>query len=119
MGIIMKNGVSYAGGESAESSKIIELTQNEYDALDNSKFRDNIIYFITDGYNYDTNTIKNIISFEYSKTKKYKFGDLCFKDNLLYMCVSETEITGEWNAAYWSNTTIGEVLSVLYKFMRS
>ena len=51
----MRNGLNYTGGGSGgsetpvRSANIVELTQEEYDALDNGKLTDDTLYMIKDG----------------------------------------------------------------------
>lgn len=84
MGIIMKNGVMYSGGNTEE-----------------------------------TGTLKDSIANEYSELKTYDIGDLCFKNNDLYVCLIPIVTPESWSASSWRKTTIGDLLSDLYKATRA
>lgn len=50
MAAIISNGLIYAGGGGGSGNANVEyVTQEEYDALPDTKLTDNVLYFITDG----------------------------------------------------------------------
>lgn len=50
MAAIISNGILYAGGGGGSGNANVEyVTQEEYDALPDTKLTDNVLYFITDG----------------------------------------------------------------------
>ena len=63
MGVIIRNGIEYSGagmgGGSCDCDEIVYLTQEEYDALPESKLTDGVEYRITDA-NTDSTKARNI-----------------------------------------------------------
>ena len=56
MGVIVRNGIEYSG---TGGSNVVYLTQEEYDALPDSKLTDNVEYRITDA-NTNKNAARNL-----------------------------------------------------------
>lgn len=106
MGTIIRNGVTYSGGNGVK-----ELTLEEYNAIP-TKNKD-IVYFIKDADEKDLTTKynKNLADF-YLINKDYFIGDYCIFDNQLYEFI-EDKPAGDWDESKVKEITIKEKIEVL------
>ena len=97
-----------ATGGSSSADSIIDVTQEEYDALTDEEKQDGTVYNITDA--------PAVISEEYEPEKAYAEGNYCIHKNGLYKCISST--TGDWDVECWRATTVAGELEALLKLLK-
>lgn len=104
MGTIVRNGVTYSGGNGVK-----ELTLEEYNAIP-TKNKD-IVYFIKDADEKDLTTKynKNLADF-YLMNKDYIIGDYCIFNNQLYEFI-EDKPAGDWDESKVRPITIKEKIT--------
>lgn len=88
-------------------SSIVDVTQEEYDALTADEKQNGTIYNITDA--------PAVISDEYDPEKDYVPGKYCMYKNGLYKCTDST--TGDWDTECWQATTVAGELEALFTLL--
>ncbi|MCM1090541.1 MAG: hypothetical protein NC092_00920 [Butyrivibrio sp.] len=97
-----------ATGGSSNVDNIMDVTQEEYDALTDEEKQDGTVYNITDA--------PAVISEEYESERTYVEGNYSIYKNGLYKCTSST--TGEWDADCWQATTVSGELEALFMLLK-
>ena len=59
--------------------------------------------------NLGSNVVGNIAAV-YSSSARYSIGQYCLYNNTLYKCTTTISTPEAWNAAHWTQVTVGEVL---------
>lgn len=59
--------------------------------------------------NLGSNVAGNIAAM-YSSSARYSIGQYCLYNNILYKCTTTISTPEAWNAAHWTQITVGEVL---------
>ena len=89
------NGTAEAGEGTAEAGEGTEASRNDH------------------VHPSDTSRAKKILlAAEYAVTT-YPLGEFCIRDNDFYECTTEITEAEAWNAAHWTQRTVGYVLSTL------